>query len=899
MYSKEMTRITMSLVFVAIHAAAVLAAQSTPGLVPWPNKVELSEGRFALTPRSRIVYSSDELKPLAEVLADDILLIAALDLELVADDGVPGDIVLRTVDDLSGEAYGLKVMDRVLVSGGSYQAVASGTATLLQLLDISGDGVALPLVSISDEPAYSYRGWMIDVARHPHSLDTLKQAVQLCRLYKVRYLHLHLTDNEGWTFPSKTYPQLGTKNTRNIPRYDLDKLKALVSFADRRGVTIVPELGTPGHSGAARRCMPEVFDSLDEDGKSRYINIMNMGNEKIYEVLDVLIGEMAEVFASSPYIHIGCDEAWLAKVDKTPEAEVYMKRHDLENGYDMYCYHIVRMNEMIKARGKQTIVWEGFHNSGSKNVEIPKDIIVMPFENTYNSAPNLARHGYTMINTAWSPLYITRWVRFEPEMIYKWNVFRFGIFPWQGYDFINWLDVEPTADVIGAQVCNWEQTENYVIPSTRKRVPAMIERIWNPDAEKSYAEFEHRWRSTNEKLAKLILPVEISATGLWRPDPEPEDDNIWLVDHSLFEKQVTVTLSAVRPLRNGEVIRYTLDGEDPTAESPVYREPFVLTKDNCEKHSVTVKGRLFFGDEPVGHSSWADYMHDWQAELPQLFKWTVYDVPRYVERLSDYIQTIPSSALSTEGKASGLRGEYFANTRFEGEPAFTRVDEQIDFNWGHAGPGDGVGADGFSVRWRGKLTVPETGDYILATANDDGARLYLDGRRIVDDWSEHPVRINRAELRLQKGKSYDLVLEYFENRGEAEVKLLWQKQPFNPEKHLPVVGRGTSPSIEIGPRTPKPERGYKHAHVFTGSFDIPADEAGEHQVSLRTTKATGQLFINGELLIDRQETDWSKAEATIELSAGTHDVKLIFIGGHNYTMAVDMPGQYLELQDAQ
>lgn len=895
--------LTIAVIMIGAYSTAASQRSHTDdnqlNLVPWPRSLERGDGTLIFDDSSRIVYAHQELEPLAEILVDEIEMLTGINLA-AGNDASSGGIVLKIDDTMESESYSLEVSNNATVIGSNYEAVAFGTATLLQMIEKRGDDIMLPHVRINDNPAFPYRGWMIDVARQAHSIETLKQAVQLCRLYKVRYLHLHLNDDQGWTFPSTAYPQLGTQNYHGIPRYPLDELKELVRFADERGVTIVPELETPGHAGAVLRTMPEVFDSLDEDGNSRRINVMNMGNEKMYEVLDVIVGEIAEVFASSPYIHIGCDEVWLERVDKTPEAKEYMERHGLGGGYEMYLYHIIRMNEKVKARGKQTIVWEGFHNDGSDNVKIPKDIIVMPFENRENPASNLVRNGYRVINTAWSPLYITRWLRFNPEMVYDWNAFRFGRFPSDGFDFISWDVIEPTPLVLGAQVCNWEQTERYVIPSARKRVPAMVERVWNPEAGKTYADFEHRWRNTDRALSKLILPVEITAEGLWKPDPKPEDDDMRSVNHRLFEDRVSVSLSSIRPLRQGERIHYTLDGTIPSAESPVYETPLSLGKEHCSDHRVTVKARIFRGDEPVGYASWAEYEHDWRSEMPARLEYTVYDVPRYVTRLSDYMQTIPASALTPAGSESGesgLRGEYFANANLQGDPAFTRIDEQIDFDWGTGGPGDAVGTDHFSIRWQGYLTAPETGDYLLATANDDGARLYLDGELLIDDWRVGPVRVNQAEVRLEEGKTYDLRLEYYEDRGQAAVKLLWLNQSYSLEEHLPVVSKGTIHEVEMGPRMPQPEGGHKRAYVFKGRVSVSEEDAGEHEIWLRSTRSTSQLFINGELVIDRQSTDWGRTYETIELPSGIHDVEVIFIGSGMRITQVQLPGELLKLEE--
>jgi N-acetyl-beta-hexosaminidase len=139
--------------------------------------------------------------------------------------------------------------------------LAEGTATLLQALSQSNGQVALPKLVIKDWPHADYCAMMIDCGRQEQPIEWLKKMIETCRLYKVRYVHLHLTDDQGWCFPSATYPQLGSKNHGThgglAPKvYPLEELKGLVAYADARGIALVPELEVPGHSGAALRSLP-------------------------------------------------------------------------------------------------------------------------------------------------------------------------------------------------------------------------------------------------------------------------------------------------------------------------------------------------------------------------------------------------------------------------------------------------------------------------------------------------------------------------------------------------------------------------------------------------------------------------------------------------------------------
>jgi beta-glucosidase len=122
---------------------------------------------------------------------------------------------------------------------------------------------------------------------------------------------------------------------------------------------------------------------------------------------------------------------------------------------------------------------------------------------------------------------------------------------------------------------------------------------------------------------------------------------------------------------------------------------------------------------------------------------------------------------------SGLKAEYFNNPELRGEPATVRTDERIDFNWGRYKPTPQLNENNFSVRWTGKITPVESGTYMLGFTADDGARLYLDGKLLVDAWANNPTKTVTKEVVLEAGRSYDLRMEYFQTTREAVAKLVW------------------------------------------------------------------------------------------------------------------------------
>jgi len=135
---------------------------------------------------------------------------------------------------------------------------------------------------------------------------------------------------------------------------------------------------------------------------------------------------------------------------------------------------------------------------------------------------------------------------------------------------------------------------------------------------------------------------------------------------------------------------------------------------------------------------------------------------------------VPASALRTSGDKPGLDAEYFANKNLEGSPALQRIDESVNFDWGMSNPAPELPADNFSARWTGKVTPTVSGKYRFGAIADDGVRIYLDGKLIAEDWTQHAPTTVTGEVTLEAGKSYDVKMEYYESQIGAVARLVWQ-----------------------------------------------------------------------------------------------------------------------------
>ncbi|HEX3132959.1 MAG TPA: cellulase family glycosylhydrolase [Planctomycetota bacterium] len=124
------------------------------------------------------------------------------------------------------------------------------------------------------------------------------------------------------------------------------------------------------------------------------------------------------------------------------------------------------------------------------------------------------------------------------------------------------------------------------------------------------------------------------------------------------------------------------------------------------------------------------------------------------------------------GSGTGLRGTYYNNDDFTGADV-ERVDATIDFNWGESAPISGIGAESFSVRWRGKVQAQYSETYTFSTITDDGVRLWVNGVKLIDDWTSHAPQTASGTIALTAGQQYEIVMEYFDGALGATAQLKW------------------------------------------------------------------------------------------------------------------------------
>ncbi len=565
------------------------AAGAAHTIIPAPKQITMGAGSMPLTAQSRIVVLDPKLEAHASALQEEIWTLTNLKLAKVNAGPKAGDIVLKINPAIQADedilapkdmqlvktrdmAHTISVTDTAVVEGWDTRAVCEGTASILLSIVEQQGKYSIPQMKVKDWPQADFSGTMIDCGRQWIPVDTLKVLVENCRLYKVRYIQLHVGDDQGYSMPSKAYPKLGSKNgscCEGVPPkvWTWEEMEELEAFASARGVGIVPELETPGHHQAMARAYGHPFNGP---------GCMDMASERLYLGLDTIVAEMCSIFKSAPYFCIGCDEANNG-TGAGPRAQIYKRRHaipndaqSVRNGYEIYVVHMKRMADMLRKYGKLTIAYENFPN----DARLKNDIIPLIWY------PNAVAHeyqkqGWTTITVPWNE---------EPN----WNMY-----------LCNGSVLKRTDRVLGASSMMWQMSAVCIVNGWAQNVSHRSERTWGPDNINNTPEYKAMKEKSRERADRLSTPVKMQMDGVDGGAVVRAQN--FLTGRMVFGGKLKVTLAAANP--QGGKIHYTLDDSEPTQDSPVYTQPLMFEK------TFMLNSALYFGNQKIGGTSRAKY--DW------------------------------------------------------------------------------------------------------------------------------------------------------------------------------------------------------------------------------------------------------------------------------------------------
>jgi beta-glucosidase len=221
--------------------------------------------------------------------------------------------------------------------------------------------------------------------------------------------------------------------------------------------------------------------------------------------------------------------------------------------------------------------------------------------------------------------------------------------------------------------------------------------------------------------------------------------------------------------------------------------------------------------------------------------------------LAPEIAPVPALNLEYDGK-HGLQAEYYNNTNFEGEPAVVKMDTMINFFWYANSPAKGVSPKNMSVRWTGKIIASVSDEYNIGFTGDDGYKVWLDGKLVLDEWRQQGAYTKSTTLKLNAGEKHDIKIEFYQMEGPAVAALKWAStRPGQVDKIIEQAGQadvivyvgGISPTLE-GEEMDVPYEGFDKGDRT--KIELPAAQTQILKKLKKTGKPVVLVLMSGSAL---------------------------------------------------
>ncbi len=505
----SLTLSTISLLLILFSCTPKTPTDLTKtAFIPKPISVVATGDAFTLE-KSTVIYIESETEPAGKYLSGRLNNVTGFNLDVEKVDKTPTNGIYLSLsvelENIGDEGYNLNIGKKLIsITATTPAGCINGIQTLLQILPVlvvAGDDIIVPTGIISDYPEYEYRGAMLDVARHFFNVEEVKQFIDFLAMYKMNYLHLHLSDDQGWRIEIKSWPKLteigGSLEVGGGKGgfYNQEQYTELVNYALERNITIVPEIDMPGHTNAALASYPE----LNCDGKARELytgtevgfSTLCTDKEIVYEFIDDVVRELAAI-TPGPFIHIGGDESHV-----TPLKD--------------YIPFVNRVQEIVVSHGKKVIGWDEIANAN-----LVDNATVQFWADEENTTKGFEQGAKVLISPA---------ARAYLDMKYD-STTTLGL-KWAGYIEVDHGYIwEPTSlvpgltreKILGIEAALWSETVtniDEVAYMTFPRLPGYAEIGWTPPNSRNWDEYKFRLAQHGKRFDELDINYYRSKRVPW------------------------------------------------------------------------------------------------------------------------------------------------------------------------------------------------------------------------------------------------------------------------------------------------------------------------------------------------------------------------------------------------
>lgn len=389
MKSKAFFWILISSLFFAFKPAPKNEYQ----IIPEPQSITYAKGSFSFGETVKVAFTK-ELKNEAKLLGSFLDGDFQINLKKV-EKQKKADIVLELIQPGKTEEkgnYTLKVGKKsIKISSGSSAGILNGLQSLRQIIRREKGSFLIQRGIIKDAPAFSWRAFMLDEARHFKGKKVVKQLLDEMSLLKMNVFHWHLTDDQGWRIEIKKYPKLTEVGARRDSTeinhfhsnvydgkphsgfYTQEEIKEIVEYATARHIRVVPEIEMPGHSSAAIAAYPWLgVTGNDIDVPTKFGVQYDVTDPKVLNFFNDVFDEIIALFPS-PVIHIGGDEIRYNQWNDSEKVQQYMTDNELKTPAELQVFFTNNISRMLKGKNKRMMGWNEIKGDKLHEYQSDKD----------------------------------------------------------------------------------------------------------------------------------------------------------------------------------------------------------------------------------------------------------------------------------------------------------------------------------------------------------------------------------------------------------------------------------------------------------------------------------------------------------------------------------------------
>ncbi len=550
--NKKILVLNLVLCLISLKATAQL------NLIPYPNNIQVYDDTLRVK-ELRVAYSLDLESEFEELQNSMKKWNIAVVKSKSKDANVELKIKNESTEDLGREGYKLNIGNKkILITASMPEGVFYGVQTLIQLI-VPGknNNAAFPFVSIIDKPAFEWRAFMLDESRHFKGKEVVFGLLDQMSKLKMNVFHWHLTDDQGWRIEIKKYPLLteigskrkntqinGVKSPRRtgIPHsgfYTQEEIKEVIAYADKKHITIIPEIEMPGHASAAIAAYPWL-GTLDKPIEVPVTfgilpNIYNVSNDRVHQFIEDVLQEVIELFPGK-IIHIGGDEVKYDQWKNNMEIKKYMEKNELKSYVDIQIAFTNNVSNFIETKGYRMMGWndilgENLHHwnkdvaKEEKNQKLAKNTIIHFWKGSRDLMLSALSKGHDVVNSQHDYTYLDYSLNYLPlEKAYKFNPIPKDI------------DEKLESQILGLGCQMWGEW----IPKTEDlyrqvfpRLAAYSEVGWTQSEHKDFERFQNNlqivknnWELTSYLKERTQYPDYVEVTFLVNMNSSPYFEDI-------------------------------------------------------------------------------------------------------------------------------------------------------------------------------------------------------------------------------------------------------------------------------------------------------------------------------------------------------------------------------------